>query len=104
MLLFLGAINAFLLPMVPRDERLHASRGRLIDSLKQANTVKEVEATVSQLGEIKDPKLLTIAMSSYRRVRQPGRALDLFYDAQRRGVEPNEISNGAAISACPERA
>ena len=91
-------------PLRKGNVLLHAkqssSKYQLINSLKQARTAREVAATLSQIGEINDPKLLTIAMSSYRRVRHPNRALALFYDARRRGIELDLILYSAAISAC----
>ena len=87
-----------------RNVFLHAkqpsSRRRSMDSLRQAKTAREVAATLAQIGEVNDPILLTIAMSSYRRVRHPNKALILFYDARRRGVELDVILYRAAISAC----
>lgn len=105
-LVVVASVHALVAPRLPtvRDVSLNAdSRDELVVSLLQAKDANEIDTKLTQLGEIENDMMLSIAMSSYLRVDEPQKGLALFNDARQRGMEMSVNPYNVAIFSEKER-
>ena len=95
--------DAVITPAKSRGKAEKKPGGRrqgLLADLRQARQRSDVESALDALGTLDNVKEFSMAISAWGRARQPQRALALLEEMHSRGVEPNDFSFNAAMTAC----